>query len=183
MGKDRFHPSTRTTARRLPGLMAIGLVLIAMVAGCETSPPPPLMTQGGFDNGDPASIPAFRERLTAARPVVRQSLPKVGGGNAGVIRTLLSPTAIAGGQRLPGKDETAIRGALLRSLDHPSAKPARLFYISRAFAFRDREHPIVLLICDTCGTAALAMRATGADQHVVLSPQLDIGDLGLPVVP
>ena len=156
-------------------LLAIAWV-IALV-GCA-SVSSPQGTAGGFGEGDPASIPTFRRIVSAGHSVLKEPLPKVGGGNAQLIRALLSPAAISAGEREPDTDAGKMRQTLSQALGSPSTKPSRLFFVSRAFAFEDARDSVVLLICDDCGTAALAMQPAGKDSEVVLSPQFDLSVLG-----
>jgi hypothetical protein len=156
---------------------AVIVILAAAIAGCAFDPPPQ-GTPGGFGNGDPASIPAFQQSVSSGRAVSRLSLPKVGGGNAELIAALLDPAVISTGTRVPDADAAKMRRAVLEALSHPSANPARLFFVGRAYALEQRPNLVVLLICDSCGTGALAMRTAGHDGDTVLSPQFDLSVLG-----
>ena len=161
----------------LPRAAALSLLLTA--GGCA----PPEGTAGGFGPGDPAAVPAFRETIAASQTVSRLALPKTGGGNAELIRALLSPAAIAAGARQSASTAVAMREAVPRALGQPSARPARLFQIERAFALTGSGRPVVVLICDTCGTATLAMRPAGETGDVILPPQFDLGALGASLPP
>jgi len=175
-----IHRSYRiepTTVRRRPIAWLITLLLAGMVVGCE-SDPIPQGTPGGFGNGDPATVPAFRKAVVAGHTVIRLTIPNVGGGNAELIRALLTPPAVSTGDKASEADAAKMREAVLDGLAHPSAKPARLFYIGRAYALEHRRNPVVLLICDPCGTATLTMRTEGKDGDVVIAPQFDLSVLG-----
>jgi len=166
-----------TTAWRRPIAWLVSLLLATMVIGCE-SDPIPQGTPGGFGNGDPATVPAFRQAVGAGHTVLRLTLPKVGGGNAELIRALLTPPVVSTGDKASEADAVKMREAVLDGLAHPSAKPARLFYIARAYAVEHHRNPVVLLICDPCGTATVAMRTDGKDGDVVIAPQFDLSVLG-----
>lgn len=162
----------------LPSLRwPLACLAVLMLAGCDFLSPP-VVTPGGFGDGDPASVPAFQSALATGRPVVKEPLPKVGGGNGPLIRALLQPAAISAGQHARNTDATMMRSVIQQAVGRPSATPARLFFVSRAYAFPDGGNPVVLLICDPCATAALAMQPAGKDGDVVLSPQFDLSPLG-----
>jgi hypothetical protein len=136
------------------------------------------VTPGGFGNGDPATIPAFRQALAENRPLFRLKVPEVAGGMPGLIRTLVSSDVRTEGEPQSETAAKSLRRAILAALDHPSESPSRLYFVRTAFAFAGRGPPIVVLVCELCGTATLAMRAIG-EEAPMLSPQLDLKSLRL----
>ena len=92
-----------------------------------------------------------------------------------LINALFSPAVLSAGQRQPRA--RALREAVTKALDHPSARPSRLFYIERAYALEGSGPTVLLLICDSCRTATLAMRHGGKGNDVLLPPQFDLGEL------
>ena len=160
----------------------VGLLLALVTSGCEktestgaTAGEPPIVTAGGFGHGDPGAVPAFHRALLAGQTVTRLTPPRTGGGNMELINALFSPGVLSAGQRQPRA--RALRDAVTEALDHPSARPSRLFYIERAYALEGSGPTVLLLICDSCRTATLAMRPGGKGNDVVLPPQFDLSKL------
>lgn len=137
---------------------------------------------GGFGNGDPTSVKAFRQAVSQSDDLIRVPTPR-----AGTMLDVIASLLTGSRSHLPhesNREMRRLRSAVVAALDHPASAPSRLYSLAPiSYVFTGRGPTVAILICMLCGTATLAMHASDGSR-LILSPQLELAQLDLvPTLP